>query len=95
MPRKGTLFDNLIGPRQHTGRKLDSQLLRRLQIDDEFKMGGLFNRQIPGTRAFDNPGHIVPDAFEKQDSVRALRHQPAIGRKLAVRRYSGKPVRRQ
>ena len=22
MPRKGTLFDNLIGPRQHTGRTM-------------------------------------------------------------------------
>jgi len=39
-------FDRLIGSQQKTGGNVESECLRGLQIDDQFKVGRLLDRQI-------------------------------------------------
>jgi hypothetical protein len=47
-------FDHLIRPLEHSVWNRQSDLFRRFEVDDEFKLRGLLHRQVSGLGAFEN-----------------------------------------
>ena len=72
------LLDDLIRPREEFGRKCQSDLLCRLQVDDELKLGRLLHREIFGLNAL-------------QDLVNVPRYLPVAVR--TVRTVVQSPIR--
>ena len=53
------LLNHPIRPLQHIRRDRQADLLRRLQVDDEFELRRLLHRQIGGLRAFEDLVDVV------------------------------------
>jgi hypothetical protein len=51
---KSALLNYLVGGGEHRRRKVDPESPSRLEIDDEFKFGGLLYWNICGLRAFES-----------------------------------------
>jgi hypothetical protein len=49
-----SLFDHFVGATQHRKRHCQAECLGGLEIDDQFDLGRLLNRQISGFRAVKN-----------------------------------------
>jgi hypothetical protein len=50
----GKSSDHPIRPRQHVGRDGEADLFGSIQIDDQFKIRGLFDRKLGWRSAFQN-----------------------------------------
>src|SRR4051812_28979381 len=64
-PRSGLMhctrfasLDHLIGAAKQRWRDVDAELSRRLEINDQFELGGLHNRQVRRLFAFKNATDI-------------------------------------
>ena len=53
----GPLFDNLVSAQQECLRDCQPEGLRSLEIDDEFELGWLLNREVGGLCALENLVH--------------------------------------
>ena len=60
-----------IRPREHVGRNCQPDLLRRLEVDDEFKLRWLLNRQIGRFSAFQDLVHIIGARLKLSGSLAA------------------------
>jgi hypothetical protein len=49
-----TLFDHLVGARLHCRRHVEAERLGRLEVEDQFKAGGLLHWEIGRIGAFKN-----------------------------------------
>ena len=73
-------------------RDVEAECLRGLQIDHEFVLGRLLNRQIGRLLAFKDAIDIGRDPTEQTNQVRSIGHQSTIHDKVAVTLESGRPV---
>jgi len=71
------LFDHLVGAGEQRRRHFDADGFRRLQIDDEFKLGRLKNWKVGGLGAFEDAARI--------DTSSAARLRPHLARGIARR----------
>ena len=53
-PIESCLSNHPLRPHEHVGRNRQADLLRRLEIDDQLKPHGGFNRQVSRLRAFED-----------------------------------------
>src|SRR5262245_37624535 len=77
------LFDHLVGERQKFWRKLDTERLRGLQIDDELEPGWLLHGQLGGMRAFEHLAHQHPGLAIDLGNAGAVAQQPPFRGELA------------
>src|SRR3954451_4634132 len=80
---KPWLLDHLVGLRQQRSRQVETENLRGLQIDDQFKMHRLFDRQLGGLRAFNNAIHKESSAARELWRSRLIGHQATVLNLLA------------
>src|ERR1700730_3899232 len=86
---KAHSFDDLVCEYLHRNRHLDSKLLGSLHVDDQFELGGPFDRQIGRASAVKNLRNEGTGPAIELDQVRAIGHQAAAVRKGSKLRYSG------
>jgi hypothetical protein len=53
--RRANLFNHLVGARQEGRRHGEAERLGGAQVDDEFELGWLLDRQVGGARTLDDP----------------------------------------
>src|ERR1700704_6288953 len=53
--QQNALFDRLVGAQQEGFGNRQAECLRGLQVDDQLKFGGPFDRELGRTLAFENP----------------------------------------
>ena len=75
--QRKSLFDHLVGDREHVLRYLDAERSRRLQVDGELELGRLQHRQVGGLRAFEDFTGIDADLTKRVHDVGSVAHQPA------------------
>src|SRR5271168_1289008 len=73
----GISFDYLAGEREERRRDLEAELLRGLEIDDEFDFGRLDDRQLLGLFALENEPGVSADQTIDTGEARSVAHQPA------------------
>src|SRR5437868_106099 len=59
--------------------KLDAERLSGLEVDDQFELGRLYNRQIGGLLAFENPSRVNADLPKRAGEIGSVAHEPAVG----------------
>ena len=55
------LLDHLVSEREHLRRQLDAESFGGFEIEDQFKLGGLHNRQVRRLLTLENPGGVDAD----------------------------------
>src|SRR5262245_10807622 len=89
------LLDQLIGAEEQWQWDANAERLGRFQIDGQFKLGRLQDREVPGHCAFENPINVCRAVAILVSHVRSVTHQPA-GRDvvfLTVNHDQSVPVR--
>src|SRR5262245_32284862 len=94
LPRAFCLYslDYLICPREELGRKCQTDLFRRLQVNDEFKLRRLLDRQVSRPRPLLNLVHVVGGLAEQVIIVRSIGHEAALIDKLLLEVNGWQPV---
>ena len=85
-------LNHLIRPREQFRRECQSDLLRRLQVDDELKLRRLLHRQISRFGAFQDLVHVNSRAPIEVIVVRPVGHEAALIDKLLLEVNSRQPV---
>src|SRR5512132_14464 len=57
-------------------RKGNAERFCSLQIDQEFKLGGLINRDVAWFGPFENLVHVIGHALEQLREIDGIRHEP-------------------
>src|SRR5215468_1688129 len=70
-------LDHFIRPREHVWRNCQTDLLSRVQVDHEFKLGRLLHRKISRFRSFEDLVHVVGGLAEQVLVVRPVGHEAA------------------
>src|SRR5262245_32587744 len=70
-------FDQPIRSGEHLRRNRQADLIRRLEINHQLELRGLFHRQIGRLGSLQNPVHVICDAPVAVREVRPVGHQPA------------------
>jgi hypothetical protein len=63
------LLDHLIGEGDDSRRDVKADGLRSLQIDDEFQLGGLLDRQVAGLLAPENTAEVDSGVARRVEPV--------------------------
>src|SRR5262249_11791069 len=83
-------FDDLIGSGREPEWHLDPERPRRLQIDHEFELAGLYDREIGGLLAFENPPGI-----DAGGAIGFYEIGPVTGKPARLREFAPLIYRRQ
>src|SRR6185295_11499268 len=86
------LSNHFVRPNQHVRRDRQSDLLRSLEIDDEFKLGRLLDREIRGLCAFENFVYIGGGAAVEFGQVHAVVHETPGFHMFSPTIYHWEPV---
>src|SRR5207249_10264006 len=70
------LLDNLIRPSEHWRRDLQTELLRRLEVDHQFELAWLLDGKVRGLGAFEDLVHIGGGTPIQIGKARSIRHDP-------------------
>src|SRR6516164_2555465 len=81
---RSALLDNLVGGGQQRFRDGEAERLGGLEIDDEFELACLHDRQIGWFLAFQNAPGIDASLVENIAEAAAIAHQAASQDRLAV-----------
>ncbi len=84
--------DHSVRPDQNIWRNRQADLLRRFEIDDEFKLHRLLDGQVCRRPAFQNLVHIRRGAPVQVEKVHAVKHKTAGFYKLTLVVYRREPV---
>src|SRR5262245_20286717 len=71
----GAFLDHFIRPHQHIRRNRQADLLRRFEIDDEFKLCRLLHGKVGGLGTLQDLVHICSGTPVQVDNVRAVAHK--------------------
>ena len=69
-------LDQLVRPGEHVRRDREADLLRRLEIDHELKLGRLLDRKVGGLGTLQDSVHIGGNAPVAVREVRPVGHEP-------------------
>src|SRR5437870_9347302 len=69
------LLDNLIRPSEHWRRDLQTELLRRLEVDHQFELAWLLDGKVRGLGAFEDLVHIDGGTPIQIGKARSIRHE--------------------
>src|SRR4051794_22178044 len=72
-----SLFKHLVGAGRQCGRHFETQHLCGAQIDDEFELGWLHDRQVGGALALENPRSIEADLAISVGKACPITHEAA------------------
>src|SRR5215467_3749782 len=86
--RVGFSFDHLVGNREQRRRNVDAERLSRLQVDDEFELARLYDRQVRWSLALEDAADINPELVIFVES-RPIAHQAASFRIVAIGKNRG------
>src|SRR5262249_54192487 len=89
-----SLFDHLVGEREHCGRNFKVQSFRGLEIDDQLEFGGLHDRKVARPLTFENPRSVEPSLPIHLSNVRAVAYQTASRDEFAKLVHRGERVAR-
>ena len=89
------LLDHLVGAHQNGGWNLDAHRLGGFQVDDQFEMGRLLDRQIARLRALENLGNIDGQPAIHYREVWPVRQQATVASECPEWRDSGQAMRGQ
>jgi len=87
------LFDYLVGLRQQVRRHGETERLRGLEVDHQHDPRWLFDRQIGGACAAENPLHLVGRSPMKPTHGRAIPQERALIDKIGGRRKTRHSLR--
>src|SRR5215831_3068762 len=90
-----SLFDDLIGERNHCWRHRQAERRRGLEIDGKFIFGGRLRRKFGGVGPLQDAIDIRSRAPEDVRRFRPVRHQAALLNELSIRIGRGDPVLRR
>src|SRR5262252_9865763 len=85
-------FDHLVRARLHRRRHADAKRLSGFEIDDQFKLGCLYDRQFSGIFTVENPAGINAGQAVAVKNVSSVAHQTASRGKDTVRIDRGHSV---
>src|SRR5215510_4263312 len=85
-------FDDLVGGLQEWLRDGEAKRLRSLEINDEFVLGRLLDRQVTGFRTLEDTIDVASSLPEHVRLVRSIRNQPAVPRKKRKVVHCGHPI---
>src|SRR5262249_41162179 len=74
------------------GRHLNAERSRRLNVDDEFKSGGLHDRQVCGLCALEDEARVDADLVKHIQKDSSVAHQPTDSCEITYRIDSRYPV---
>src|SRR5262245_45529605 len=77
------LFDHLVGARLHRRRHVNAECLGRREVEDQLKLGRLYNWQFRGVFTLKNPASINAGQTVTIQNVRSVAHQTASRRKIS------------
>src|SRR5262245_2073900 len=60
-PRAVSLFDHLVGKREHLVRNIDAERIRGLEVDHQLEFGRLHDRQVGNLFPLQNPAGVDTD----------------------------------
>src|SRR5262249_30126785 len=86
------LFDHLVGAGDERRRHREAKRLGGLEIDNEFELCGLLDRQIGGLNSLENFVDKDRGALEVRGVVGRVRDQTSGPRSVTVARQSNKTV---
>src|SRR5882724_6320604 len=70
-------LDNLVGTAEDRLRDRDAKRLRRLEVDDQLKLGWLLDWQISRFCALQNSPHVIAGLPARTREAGPVAHQPA------------------
>jgi len=70
-------LDDLVGKRDKPIWDRETECLGGFEIDNEFELCGLLNRQVAWSRTFENPVDVAGGATEQVIDVCTVRHESA------------------
>src|SRR5215467_6559477 len=85
-------LDHFIRPRQKRRRDGQTEGFGSLQVDHQFELRGLFDREVTGLRAFENPIDVPSGATRELPKVGAVGDQSPCLNERPVKTYPGKPM---
>jgi hypothetical protein len=86
------LFDHLVGAGDERRRHVEAQRPGDLEVDHQFELRRLLDRQFSGFRASENTIDVGGGELVELIVVDAIRHQAAAGDEVTVRINSGQSV---
>src|SRR5882724_1857111 len=86
------LFDHFIGAYQEGFRNDDAEHPGGFEIDKQFELGGLFNRQVSRLCSLQYPVYITRGAAKKVGIARTITHQASVLGKSLKEVHGGQPV---
>src|ERR1700730_6122362 len=78
-----TLFDDLIGEREHRRRHFEAKRLHGLQVDHQLEFSGLLHWQIGGLCTLEDAAGLVADLVIYLRKARSVAHESTDSRELA------------
>src|SRR5262250_2237185 len=84
------LLNHLIRPPEQRRRNRQAEGLGGLEVDDQFELGGLFNRKIGGLRSPEDLVDVDGGAADEVGVIGAIRHEASRLGIDAVPIYGGK-----
>ena len=95
-PQQGTsLFDHIVCDRQHAGRNCETNCFCGFEVDDQLKLGGLYDWQVGGLRTLEDLTGVDADLTLHLLIIGAIAHQPASFGLLASGKGCWNPIARR
>ena len=80
-------LDHLVGEREQPVRNLEAERLRGLEVDGQFELRGLYDRQVGGLFTLENATRVKSDLSVLLYQARSVTDEPARYCELTIREH--------